>query len=82
LPSRLNKGLRAFYEFVRRYHVPKHHFVNRRTGQLSRSVRFLPSELEAVAATGSEEHAAHLNRLKRMEELGRLHARGELSSVN
>jgi hypothetical protein len=62
-----DKGLRAFYELVRRHRVTKHRIGSR--------LLFKQAELDAVVnRTDSEKQASAFTR---MEELARADARGE-----
>jgi hypothetical protein len=65
-PSRTDRGMRAFYELVRRHRVAKH--------RIGRRLMFKQTDLDAAAAAASE--PAAVDPFARMEALARAHARG------
>jgi hypothetical protein len=68
-PAGKDAGMRAFYQWVRENHVPKHH-------RGPRILVFRLSELEAaITATETPTAADETTALSRLEQLGRDHIR-------
>jgi hypothetical protein len=66
LPSRDDKGMRAFYEFARRHPITKKH--------RGRCLLFRRADLDAAIEKSTEDHESKFDR---MATLARKHAAGE-----